>query len=114
MPGLLGVLLNEFRDAIDQCVAQAVGDGFFAPFLVCGGSLLFYALKLLGKINKPISRIGPAIEQHVLHVLEQFRFNLLVHLQHPGIYDAHIEAGLHCVKQKRRVHRLAHSVVAAK
>ena len=93
--------LNKFGDAVHQRVAQARSHGFLAPFLVDGGAFFFDALEFLRVINEPIGRIRAAIEQHVFHMLEQFRFNLLVHFEHAGIHDAHIQTSLNGVKQKR-------------
>ena len=93
-------------------MAQSGGHRFLTPFLIDLGLLFFHALELLSVIYEAISGVRPSVEQHILHALEQFFVNLLVHLQHAGIHDAHVQAGLHGVIQKRRVHRLAHHVVA--
>ena len=44
----------------------------------------------------------------------QFRLDLFVNGELTGVDDRHVESGLDGVKQKRRVHRFAHGVVAAK
>src|ERR1051325_5028691 len=54
-----------------------------------------------------------AIEDHVLHLLEQIFGNVFVDDELTGIDDAHVEAGFDCVEEKRRVNRLANHVVAA-
>ncbi len=46
-------------------------------------------------------------------MLEQIRGNVLVHRELAGVDDAHVEAGLDRVIEKRGVHRLADDVVAA-
>ena len=93
----LGVFLNKLRDAVDQRVAQARSHIFLPPFLVGGSLFLFNTLELFCVIDQPIRRVRPAIEQHVLHVLEQFLIDLLVHLQHAGIHDAHVQTGVYRV-----------------
>ena len=93
-------------------MAQARSHIFLPPFLVGGGLFLFNTLELFCVIDQPIRRVRPAIEQHVLHVLEQFLIDLLVHLQHAGIHDAHVQTGVYRVVQKRRMHRFAHDIVA--
>ena len=74
-------------------------------------ALLFHRF---GKLDEPLGRVGPAVEQHVLDQFEQIFRHLLVNRQHAGVDDAHVEPGLDGVIQKRAVHRLAHGVVAAK
>ena len=65
------------------------------------------------KLDQPLGGVGPAVEDDVLDVLEQILRNVLVHDQLAGIDDAHVEAGLDGVIQKRRVHRFADDIVAA-
>ena len=110
----LGVFLNKFSDAVDKRVAKTRGHIFLPPFLVCGSLFLFNTLELFRVIDQPIRRVRPAIEQHVLHVLEQFLVDLLVHLKHAGIHDAHVQTGVYRVVKKSRMHRFAHDVVASK
>ena len=93
-------------------MAQSGDHRFLTPFLIDLGLFFFHALELLSVIDEAIGGVWPSVEQHILHVLEQFFVDLLIHLQHAGIYDAHVQAGLHGVIQKRRVHRLSHHVVA--
>ena len=71
------------------------------------------ALDLLGERDQPLGGVRPAVEQHVLDVLEQLGRDVLVDRQLPGVDDAHVEAGLDGVEQERRVDGLAHHVVAA-
>ena len=70
-------------------------------------------LQLLAEVDEALGRVGAAIEQHVLDELPQLRLDLLVDLEHAGVDDAHVHAGLDGVIEERRVHRLAHVVVAA-
>ena len=93
-------------------MAQARCHIFLTPFLVNRSLLFFDALKLFRVIDQPIGRIGPAIEKHILHVLEQFLVDLFIDLQHAGIDDAHVQPGPHGVIEKRRVHRLTDHIVA--
>ena len=105
--------VNEIHDALDQRVAEAFLDRAFAPFVLddLGLALLLHRL---GKLDQPLGRVGPAVEQHVLDQFEQILRNFLINGQHAGVDDAHVEAGLDGVIKKRAVHRLAHGVVAAK
>ena len=70
--------------------------------------------QLLGELDEALGGVGPAVEQHVLDAFQQVLGNLLIHRQHAGVDDAHVEAGLDGVVEERAVHRLAHGVVAAK
>ncbi len=113
LPGFLDVGVNEIHDALDQRMAEAFFDRALAPFILddLRLALLFHRL---GKLDQPLGRVGPAVEQHVLDQREQILRHLLVNRQHAGVDDAHVEPGLDGVIQKRAVHRLAHGVVAAK
>ena len=64
-------------------------------------------------VDQPLGRVGPAIEEHVFDVAEQFLVNLFVDGELAGVDDAHVEAGLDRVVQKGRIHRLADRLVAA-
>ena len=71
------------------------------------------ALDLFGERDHPLGRVGPAVEDDVLDVLEQILRDVLVDDQLPGVDDAHVHAGLDGVEQERGVDRLADDVVAA-
>ena len=92
------------------CLSRSATGAFAPGQFLLGGLLL--AAERLGEIDEPLRRVGPAVEQHVLDALEQVFRDLLVDLQLAGVDDAHVEAGLDGVVEKRRVHRLAHHLVA--
>ena len=110
---LLCIDHDVFDDALDERVAQPLLDRAFAPGV---GDFLRLALLLdrLGKIDKSLGGIGSAIQQNVLDTLEQVGRNFLVHFEHSRVDDAHVQPGANRVVKERRVHRLAHAVVAAK
>ena len=56
---------------------------------------------------------GAAVEEHVLDALPQLGLDVLVDRELAGVDDAHVEPGADRVVEERRVHRLAHAVVAA-
>ncbi len=56
---------------------------------------------------------GAPVEEHVLDELQQVGRDVLVDRELAGVDDAHVQPGPHGVEQERRVHRLAHDVVAA-
>ena len=109
---LLDVGLDEVDDAVDQRVRQALLHRRLAPAQV-HLALRATALHLLGTRDQPLGGVGPAIEQHVLDQFEQFRRDVLVHRELPGVDDAHRQSGLDRVEEERRVDGLAHQVVAA-
>ena len=92
--------------------ASRVFDGRFAPGQI-GRAFARRALDLLGKRHHPLRRVRPAVEDDVLDVFEQIGRDVLVDDQLPGIDDAHVEAGLDGVEEKRRVDGLADDIVAA-
>ena len=113
LPRLLGVSLDVLDDPLDERVTQPLLDRAFAPGV---GDFLRLALFLdrLGKTDKSLGGIGSAIQQNVLDTLEQVGRNFLVHFEHSRVDDAHVQPGANRVVKERRVHRLAHAVVAAK
>ena len=112
-PGLLGVLHDVVRDPFDQRVGQPLA----APAprarprsAACAAEL---ALDLVGDGQQPVGGVGPAVEDHVLHPLEQVGRNVGVDRELPGVHDPHVHAGLDGVVEEHRVDRLADRVVAA-
>ena len=65
------------------------------------------------QLDEPLGRIRSTVPDHVLDVLEQLGLDVLVDHQQAGVDDAHVEAGTDRVVEERRVHRLAHVLVAA-
>ena len=98
---------------MNERVRQARLDRSFTPRQI-KLTPLAGALDPIGKRHEPFRRVVAPVEDHVLDVLQQIGWNVLVHDQLAGIDDAHVEAGFDRVKEKRRVHRLADDVVAAK
>ena len=113
-PGFFGVLVDEFVDAFQQGMFEAFLDRPFAPRKIFLDLLAALPLEALGKLKQTLGRIGSAVEQHIFDMFEQFFRDLVVHLEHAGIDDAHVHARLAGVIEKCRVHRLAHDIVAAK
>ena len=70
-------------------------------------------LQPLAEVDEALGGVGAAIEQHVLDELAELGLDLLVDLEHAGVDDAHVHAGLDGVVEERGVHRLADVVVAA-
>ena len=71
------------------------------------------ALHAARVLDEPLGRVVAPVEDHVLDELEQLRRDVLVHDELARVDDAHVEAGADRVEEERRVHRLAHGVVAA-
>ena len=109
---LLDVLLDEVDDPVHERVLEPLADRRLAPrdvLLPLDGRPLVAAREL----DEPLGRVGPAVPDDVLDVLEQLRLDVLVDHQEAGVDDAHVEAGADRVVEERRVHRLAHVLVAA-
>src|ERR1700722_377578 len=64
--------------------------------------------------HQAFCRVWAPVQQHVLHQHLQFRLNLFVYFQHPGVNDAHIHTRPDGVIKKGGVHGLANRVVASK
>ena len=78
-------------DAVHERVRQPLLDGALPPrdvrFLLLAG-----ALDLLGELHQPLGRVRPAVEDHVLDVLEQLLRDVLVDDELAGVDDAHVHA----------------------
>ena len=109
---LLGVLLDEVDDALDERVGKTVGDGRLTPREV-ELALRGAARDGRGVLDEALGRVRPPIEEDVLDALEQVGLDVLVHRELTGVDDAHVEAGADRVVEERGVHRLADGVVAA-
>ena len=82
---------------------------FFSLDRACARGLQRFAV-----LHQALGRVGTAVQQHVLDQHLQLRLDLLIHLEHAGIHDAHVHARRDGVIKKRGVHGLANLVVAAK
>ena len=81
-----------------------------ASFSVCG---VAWPLTESAKATQALGGVGAAVEQDVLDELEQVLRDLFVDRELAGVDDAHRQAGVDGVVEKRGVHRLAHGLVAA-
>ena len=109
----LDVGLDEFGDAVHQRMRQPLLHRPLAPGQIDFLRLLPLAAEFLGQRQQPLGGVGPAVEHHVLAGLAQFRIEVVIDRDLPGIDDAHVHAGLDGVKQEHRMHGLAHALVAA-
>ncbi len=110
-PRLLGVLLDEVDDPVDERVREPVGDGSLAPREV--ELALRRAARHRGRVlDEPLRRVRAPVEEDVLHPLEQIGLDVLVDRELAGIDDSHVETRADRVVQERRVHRLAYRIVA--
>ncbi len=109
-PRLLGVGVDEGVDALDQRVGQPLLDRSLAPLLFSllgGGGAGALGLEPLAEVDQALGGVGAAVQQDVLDQGAQLGLDLLVDLEHAGVDDAHVHAGLDGVVEEGRVHRLA-------
>ena len=66
-----------------------------------------------GELDHALGSVGPTVEEHVLHALQQVRGDILVDCQLSGIDDGHVEAGLLGVKEKHGMEGFSNRLVAA-
>src|SRR5207253_2944701 len=71
-------------------------------------------LTIFREIDQTFGRVVASVQEHVFDAFAQLGIDLLVNRELACVYDRHVEPGADRVKQKCGVHRLAHSVVAAK
>ena len=113
LPRLFGVDLDEIDDAVHQRVREPRFDRAFAPRQIGRRACVPAPFTCSANVTMPLGRVRAAVEDDVLDVLEQIRRDVFVDDQLAGVDDAHVEAGLDGVEEKRRVDRLAHDLVAA-
>ncbi len=113
-PRLLGVLVDEIADAVDQRVGQPLTHRLVAPGEIDLLLLRAAAPVALGGFEQPVGRVGAPIEDHVLDEGAELRVDVVIERELAGIDDAHVHAGGDGVIEEHRVHRLAHALVAAK
>ena len=70
-------------------------------------------LQPLSEVHEALGAVRAPVEQHVLHEAPELGIDLLVHLEHSSVDDAHVHPGLDGVVEEGRVHRLADVVVPA-
>lgn len=107
------ILLHVVGHALEHRMGDTLSE---RPRTPCVGGLRLRLGRLLhpvGILREPLRGVGPAAEDHVLDAAEQFGFDLAVHFEHLRVDDAHVHSGPDGVVEERRVHRLAHRVVAA-
>ena len=109
---LLGVLLDEVDDPVDERVREALTDRGLAPGEI-DFSLGRAARHGPGAIHEPLGRVRPAVEEHALDSLEEVGLDVLVDGELAGIDDPHVEPGADRVVEERRMHRLSDGVVSA-
>ncbi len=109
---LLGVLLDEVHDAVDERMREPLADRGLAP-----GEVELAARRASRDrrrvLDESFRRIGTAVEEDVLDALEQLRLDVLVDRELARVDDAHVEPGADRVVQERGVHRLPNRVVPA-
>ncbi len=114
LAGLLGVLDDPGVDALDEGVAQPLGDRQLAPGEIGRGGPGRTLGRMPGSpVEQPLGRVRAAVENDVLDQLAQLRVDVVVDRQLAGVDDAHVHAGGDRVVQEDRVDRLADAVVAA-
>ena len=112
LPSFLDVHIDVIGDAMHERMRQPLFNRAAPPFILLYlGAVAF--LDCLRERQQALGGVGPPIQQHVFDELEQVLGNLLVNRQLAGVDDAHVHAGANGMVEKRRVHRLAHRVIAA-
>ena len=76
----------------------------FLPFLPCT-SITF------SSFHQPLCSILPAVEQYIFNPLPEFRINIIIDSQLPGVYNPHIHSRLYGMIKETGMHRLPDCVV---
>ncbi len=93
-------------------MAEPFFHGAFAPGFILLDHFPF-RFHGFGVGDEAFRSVFPAVEDRVFHELAHFGSDLVIDLDHPGVHDAHIEAGADGVEEEYGVHGFAHHVVAA-
>ena len=111
--GGFGILDDIVVDALDQRVLEALVDRQLAPGQIFLARLAAaVAAVFLRDFQQGFGPVRIAVQDYVLDFLAQFLGQFVVHRQHAGVDDTHIQARLDSVEQEDRVDCLAHGVVA--
>ena len=108
---LLRVLLYEVDDPVHERVSEPLADRGLAP-----GEIDHPLRRAAGDrarvLDEPLGGVGSAVEEDVLDPLQQLRLDFCIDGELAGVDDPHVESRADGVVEERRVHRLAHGVVA--
>ena len=113
LPRLFGVVEHEFIQAFDQRVLEALLHRQLAPLQILLGPDTTVALVLRSELHETLRRIGTPVEDDVLDCFAQFRVDLLVNAQLPGIHNTHVHTRLDGIIEEHAVHRLPYRFVPA-
>ncbi len=109
--GLFGVLGDVLGNAFHQRMGEALFHRLIAPGQVLDKGLGL-ALHRAGEFDQTVAGVGAAVEHHVLHPAAQFRLDLVIDAQLPGVDDTHVHAGLDGVVEKHGVDGRTYRLVA--
>ena len=112
---LFRVGIDVFRDPLQQCVLQARFHRPESPLFDSRLNLvgLRAGFELLGEGDQSLGCIGTTVQQAVLDINQQLFVDLFIDFELPCVDDSHVKAGLNCVVEECRVHRLTHDIVAS-
>ena len=88
---LLGVVLDEAVDALDEGVGDPLAHRQRAPLLLGLLDHLAGPVVALGDLEQPLGRVGAAVEDDVLDPLAELGLDLVVDHESTGVDDAHVE-----------------------
>ena len=110
------IRVHKLGNALDKGILQAFGDVLFPPFqhgLLLRSGLRLLRSQLFRVIRQSFRGVRIPVQQHIFNQLQPVLGNIIVHLQHAGIHDAHIQPLPGGVVQESGMHGLPHRVVPA-
>ena len=110
------IRIHELGNALDEGILQAFGDVLLPPGQ--HGLLFLSVFRLLrgqffSVIRQAFRSVRIPVQQNVFNQLQPVLGNIIVHLQHPGIHDAHVQPLPRGVVQEGGMHGLPHRIIAA-
>ena len=64
-------------------------------------------------VDEPFRCMLVAVEDDILHTLQQLRLDLVIDLEHGWIHDRHVQSSFDSVIEERRMHGLSDCIVSA-
>ena len=104
--------LDVLCGALHEGVFNAVPHRELAPGIVLLGLRAGLTLEPFSKVDETLCGVVPAVEQHVLHALEEVGGDVVIDGQHGRVDDAEVHAGSDAVEEEGAVHRFANHRVA--
>ncbi len=110
---LFGIFFDKFGNAFYQGVFKAFRHIPGAPFglLSIGGIVAFTATVFFRQFQQPFGTVFAPVQNDIFNRITQFRRQIVINRQLPGVDDAHVHAVTNGVIKEYRVDGFTHRIV---